>query len=84
MAGVEGSDNAAIPSLSVEEQTAIEALLKTRERFQPWTHRLVETIAACLMSRNVFPMPNTSSGLAGWRRTAGWSGFMSTMRERNP
>jgi hypothetical protein len=41
----EGAEKAAIPSLSAEEQGVIERLLKERERVQPWTHRLVETIS---------------------------------------
>jgi hypothetical protein len=55
MTGADGSDNAAIPALSVEEQAAIEALLKKREQFQPWTHRLVETISRLPYVKKRFP-----------------------------
>jgi hypothetical protein len=41
----EDAGNTTIPSLSAEEQAAIERLLREREAFQPWTHRLVETIS---------------------------------------
>jgi len=41
----EGSGHATIPSLSGQDQAAIEHLLKQREGFQPWTNRLVETIS---------------------------------------
>jgi len=40
-----GSVQAPIPSLSEQERAAIECLLRRREGFQPWTHRLVETIS---------------------------------------
>jgi hypothetical protein len=41
----EGPGRAMIPALSPEEHGAIEHLLKAREAFQPWTHRLVVTIS---------------------------------------
>jgi hypothetical protein len=55
MAGAEGAENAPIPALSAEEQAAIEALLKRREQFQPWTHRLVETISRLPYVKKRFP-----------------------------
>jgi hypothetical protein len=51
----EGSDHVPIPSLSEEEQAAIECLLKKREGFHPWTHRLVETISRLPYVRKRFP-----------------------------
>jgi hypothetical protein len=44
--GPEGVEKAPIPCISTDEQGAIERLLKERERVQPWTHRLVESISA--------------------------------------
>jgi hypothetical protein len=41
----EGSVQPPIPPISAEERAAIECLLRKREGFQPWTHRLVETIS---------------------------------------
>jgi hypothetical protein len=51
----EGSSPAPIPSLSQEEHAAIECLLQGREGFQPWTHRLVETISRLPYVRKRFP-----------------------------
>jgi hypothetical protein len=55
MAAPNGSGNAAIPALSAEERAAIEGLLKKREGFQPWTHRLVEAISRLPYVRKRFP-----------------------------
>lgn len=41
----DGLENAPIPALAPLEQKAVEELLKRRESFKPWTHRLVETIS---------------------------------------
>jgi hypothetical protein len=41
-----GVESATIPALARQEQGVIERLLKDREGFKPWTHRLVETISA--------------------------------------
>ena len=41
----EGADNAPIPPLTREELGTIARTLREREAFQPWTHRMVETIS---------------------------------------
>jgi hypothetical protein len=51
----EGAGQATIPALSAEERAAIERLLKEREGFQPWTHRLVETISRLPYVKKRFP-----------------------------
>ena len=43
--GPEGEPSPPIPSLTQEELRTIASTLKEREAFQPWTHRLVETIS---------------------------------------
>jgi len=55
MARSDGSGHAPIPSISEDEYAAIEYLLKAREGFQPWTHRLVETISRLPYVRKRFP-----------------------------
>ena len=44
--GPDGSATRVIPQLTPEEEQSILRILKEREGFQPWTHRLVETISA--------------------------------------
>ena len=44
-----------LPRLSKEEHTAVARSLEQRERFQPWTHRLVETISALPYVQKRFP-----------------------------
>jgi hypothetical protein len=44
-----------IPELTPEEREAVAHSLKTRERFQPWPHRLVETISALPYVQRRFP-----------------------------
>ncbi|HWH68241.1 MAG TPA: hypothetical protein VNT26_02610 [Candidatus Sulfotelmatobacter sp.] len=51
----DGVENAPIPALAPEEQEAIEHLLQAREKFQPWTHHLVETISALPYVKRRFP-----------------------------
>ena len=51
----EGSQPIPIPALTDEEREKIERLLKEREAFQPWTHRLVETISRLPYVRKRFP-----------------------------
>jgi hypothetical protein len=41
----DGNPSPCIPCLSAEEEDAIARILQARETFQPWTHRLVETIS---------------------------------------
>jgi hypothetical protein len=41
----DGNASPCIPCLSAEEEDAIARILQARETFQPWTHRLVETIS---------------------------------------
>jgi hypothetical protein len=48
-------DNSCIPCLEDTEREAIEKSLRSRERFQPWTHRLVETISAMPYVQRRFP-----------------------------
>jgi hypothetical protein len=43
---LDGAGTGTIPPLSLQETQSIELMLKHREGFQPWTHRLVETISA--------------------------------------
>lgn len=52
---LDSAGNSVIPSLTPEEQEAVARVLKERERFQPWTHRLVETISALPFIRHRFP-----------------------------
>ena len=52
---LDGASNSAIPSLTPEEQESVSRLLKEREGFQPWTHRLVETISALPYVKHRFP-----------------------------
>jgi hypothetical protein len=51
----EGSPCAIIPPLSDEDRAAIERLLREREAFQPWTHRLVGTIGQLPCVKKRFP-----------------------------
>ena len=44
--GPDGTGTGTIPPLSLQEAQSIERMLKQRQGFQPWTHRLVETISA--------------------------------------
>jgi len=44
-----------IPTLTSDEQAAIKQNLEQRERFLPWTHRLVETISALPYIQRRFP-----------------------------
>ncbi len=55
MSSPDGSGPAASPALSAEEIAAIERLLREREAFQPWTHRLVETISRLPYVKKRFP-----------------------------
>jgi hypothetical protein len=51
----EGVEDGCIPCLSANERAAISRTLKERERFQPWTHRLVETISTLPYIKRRFP-----------------------------
>jgi hypothetical protein len=51
----DGVENAAIPPLAPQSQGEIECLLQEREEFQPWTHRLVETISTLPYVKRRFP-----------------------------
>jgi hypothetical protein len=51
----EGVEDGCIPSLRPEDQKAIEESFYVRERFQPWTHRLVETISRFPYVQRRFP-----------------------------
>lgn len=55
LCGLDGQDNAPVPPLAPEDHAAIVRVLKEREAFQPWTHRLVETISALPLVRRRFP-----------------------------
>jgi hypothetical protein len=44
-----------IPSLNADDREAIMRSLSEREKFQPWTHRLVETISALPYIKRRFP-----------------------------
>jgi hypothetical protein len=44
-----------IPPLTSEEEEAVLCILKEREGFQPWTHRLVETISTLPYIKQRFP-----------------------------
>ena len=54
-AGGDGDNHSRIPELSAEERTAVAGALKARERFQPWPHRLVETISTLPYVQRRFP-----------------------------
>ena len=69
--GHAGADNVALPPLSPGELAAIERLLNVRERFQPWTHRLVETISKLPYIRHRFPYPEYVQK-AGRLEADGW------------
>jgi hypothetical protein len=47
--------NDCIPPLGREQEEAIERVLKSREEFRPWTHRLVEAISRLPYVRRRFP-----------------------------
>ena len=49
------SEGDVIPPLAAEEHAAIVRLLKERESFKPWTHKLVETISRLPYIRKRFP-----------------------------
>jgi hypothetical protein len=51
----DGAPPVAIPQLSAEDRAAIERVLKQRESFQPWTHRLVDTISKLPYIKKRFP-----------------------------
>lgn len=51
----DGVESVTIPALLPQEQQAIERLLQQRETFQPWTHRLVETISTLPYIKRRFP-----------------------------
>ena len=44
-----------IPQLTIEEHKAITHRLKERERFKPWTHRLVDGISKLPIIKKRFP-----------------------------
>jgi hypothetical protein len=44
-----------LPPLTAEEQATVVRLLEKRERFQPWTHRLVDTCSALPFVQRRFP-----------------------------
>lgn len=50
-----GTATKGIPPLTPEEQEAVRRILKERESFQPWTHRLVEAISALPYIKRRFP-----------------------------
>jgi len=52
---LDGSEGPAIPTLMEKEEEAIVRLLKYRESFKPWTHKLVETISQLPYIRTRFP-----------------------------
>ncbi len=51
----DGSASGAIPPLAEDEHQAVLRLFKEREAFQPWTHRLVETVSSLPFIRYRFP-----------------------------
>jgi len=51
----EGSANARIPPLTPEEQKVVLRVLRERESFRPWTHRLVDTISRLPLVQRRFP-----------------------------
>ena len=55
MKNADGAECAVIPTLSAEDHAAIVLLLKERESFKPWTHKLVETISTLPFIRKRFP-----------------------------
>ena len=52
---LEARTNHGVPNLTKEEHTQIDRALREREQFQPWTHRLVETISRLPYVRRRFP-----------------------------
>ncbi len=50
-----GAATGLIPPLTAEEEQAVLRLLQEREGFQPWTHRLVETISTFPFIKKRFP-----------------------------
>ena len=55
MKNADGAECAVIPPLSAEDHAAIERLLKDRQAFKPWPHKLVETISTLPLIRKRFP-----------------------------
>ena len=55
MRDADGAERAVIPPLSAEDHAAIVGLLKHRESFKPWPHKLVETISTLPYIRTRFP-----------------------------
>ena len=55
MKNADGADGAVIPPLAPEDHAAIVRLLKDRESFKPWPHKLVETISTLPFIRKRFP-----------------------------
>lgn len=55
MARPDGLGPPAIPPLTADERAAIASLLEQREKFRPWTHRLVETISRLPYIKKRFP-----------------------------
>jgi hypothetical protein len=53
--GGDGAGNPPIPELAPEDQQAITRVLKERERFQPWTHRMVEGVSSLPWIKRRFP-----------------------------
>jgi hypothetical protein len=51
----DGSEGDVIPALTAEDHETIVRLLKERESFKPWTHKLVETISRLPYIRKRFP-----------------------------
>jgi hypothetical protein len=54
MKNADGAECAVIPSLSTEDHAAIVGLLKHRESFKPWPHKLVEAISTLPYIRKRF------------------------------
>jgi hypothetical protein len=52
---LEGEGKGTVPALTAEEQQTVLRILKQREKFQPWTHRLVETISALPYIKKRYP-----------------------------
>lgn len=53
--GLPSAKEGLLPQPTSEERAEIVRLLKTREQFQPWTHRLVETISTLPYIKQRFP-----------------------------